>query len=133
MVLIYEQWKEGRRGLDGWGRYTRRRKWYRDAELVEVSSSTEVTPSPTPTRNSSPETYRSIEASDPPPEYAESVKSTTSSGFMRNGSIRRRGSRSRGSRGSSLSVNVANGDDSRPHTAREADWGIGDDAMMGLE
>lgn len=42
------QWQNGRRGVDGWGRYTRRRKWYRDAELVEVSPSTEVTPPPTP-------------------------------------------------------------------------------------
>lgn len=41
-------WKDGRRGQDGWGRYTRRRKWYRDAELVEVTPSTEVTPMPTP-------------------------------------------------------------------------------------
>ena len=30
------QWQNGRRGLDGWGRWTRRRKWYRDAELVEA-------------------------------------------------------------------------------------------------
>lgn len=30
------QWQNGRRGQDGWGRWTRRRKWYRDAELVEV-------------------------------------------------------------------------------------------------
>jgi hypothetical protein len=42
------QWRDGRRGLDGWGRYTRRRKWYRDAELVENTPSTEVTPVPTP-------------------------------------------------------------------------------------
>jgi hypothetical protein len=42
------QWRDGRRGLDGWGRYTRRRKWYRDAELVEATPSTEVTPVPTP-------------------------------------------------------------------------------------
>ena len=41
------KWQEGRKE-DGWGRYTRRRKWFRDAELVEVSNSTEVTPSPTP-------------------------------------------------------------------------------------
>lgn len=31
-----QQWQNGRRGQDGWGRWTRRRKWYRDAELVEV-------------------------------------------------------------------------------------------------
>jgi hypothetical protein len=42
------QWRDGRRGQDGWGRYTRRRKWYRDAELVEATPSTEVTPVPTP-------------------------------------------------------------------------------------
>ncbi|EYB21261.1 hypothetical protein FG05_13380, partial [Fusarium graminearum] len=29
-------WQHGQRGADGWGRWTRRRKWYRDAELVEV-------------------------------------------------------------------------------------------------
>lgn len=46
-LTIY-QWRDGRRGQDGWGRYTRRRKWYRDAELVEVTPSTEVTPIPTP-------------------------------------------------------------------------------------
>ncbi|KAL4930701.1 PEX28-32 family peroxisomal membrane protein [Aspergillus undulatus] len=31
------KWNDGRRGLDGWDRYTRRRKWCRDAELVEVT------------------------------------------------------------------------------------------------
>ncbi len=31
------QWQNGRRGQDGWGRWTRRRKWYRDAELVEAA------------------------------------------------------------------------------------------------
>jgi hypothetical protein len=30
------QWNDGRRGQDGWDRYTRRRKWYRDAELVDT-------------------------------------------------------------------------------------------------
>lgn len=33
------QWQNGRRGSDGWGRWTRRRKWYRDGELVEVDPS----------------------------------------------------------------------------------------------
>ncbi|KHJ31849.1 putative peroxisomal membrane protein pex31 [Erysiphe necator] len=38
MGWIYydNKWQHGRRGMDGWGCYTRRRKWYRDAELVEV-------------------------------------------------------------------------------------------------
>ncbi|KAJ2956787.1 hypothetical protein NQ176_g11296 [Zarea fungicola] len=30
------KWNNGRRGVDGWGKWTRRRKWYRDAELVQV-------------------------------------------------------------------------------------------------
>ncbi|KAF9886026.1 peroxisome- protein [Aspergillus nanangensis] len=32
------KWNDGRRGQDGWDRYTRRRRWCRDAELVEISS-----------------------------------------------------------------------------------------------
>ncbi|KAL9112993.1 MAG: hypothetical protein Q9227_002858 [Pyrenula ochraceoflavens] len=47
-IYYDNKWNDGRRGVDSWGRYTRRRKWYRDAELVEVTPSTEVTPSPTP-------------------------------------------------------------------------------------
>ncbi|KJR87730.1 Integral peroxisomal membrane peroxin family protein [Sporothrix schenckii 1099-18] len=35
-VYYDNKWQGGRRGQDGWTRWTRRRKWYRDAELVEV-------------------------------------------------------------------------------------------------
>ncbi|EED15165.1 integral peroxisomal membrane protein [Talaromyces stipitatus ATCC 10500] len=34
-IYYDNKWQDGRRG-DSWGRYTRRRKWHRDAELVEV-------------------------------------------------------------------------------------------------
>lgn len=37
-AVCEQQWQNGRRGQDGWGRWTRRRKWYRDAELVEVGA-----------------------------------------------------------------------------------------------
>ncbi|KAI9715146.1 MAG: hypothetical protein M1812_006125 [Candelaria pacifica] len=47
-IYYDNKWHDGKRGQDNWGRYTRRRKWYRDAELVEITSSTEITPSPTP-------------------------------------------------------------------------------------
>jgi hypothetical protein len=47
-IYYDSKWKDGRRGADSWGRYTRRRKWLRDAELVENTPSTEVTPSRTP-------------------------------------------------------------------------------------
>ena len=48
------QWQNGRRGQDGWGRWTRRRKWYRDAELVEADAETGGTPTP-PSFKSQPE------------------------------------------------------------------------------
>ncbi|KAF5648358.1 integral peroxisomal membrane [Fusarium sp. NRRL 52700] len=35
-IFYDNKWQNGQRGQDGWGRWTRRRKWYRDAELVEV-------------------------------------------------------------------------------------------------
>ncbi|KAK5995317.1 Peroxisomal membrane PEX30-like protein [Cladobotryum mycophilum] len=34
-IYYDNKWQSGRRGQDGWGKWTRRRKWYRDAELVE--------------------------------------------------------------------------------------------------
>ncbi|KAL2149234.1 hypothetical protein VTH82DRAFT_8582 [Thermothelomyces myriococcoides] len=40
-VYYDNKWQNGRRGQDGWGRWTRRRKWYRDAELVEVDEDAE--------------------------------------------------------------------------------------------
>ncbi|KAI9830569.1 MAG: peroxisome- protein [Phylliscum demangeonii] len=38
-IYYDSKWRDGRRRADGWGRYTRRRRWYRDAELIEVSRS----------------------------------------------------------------------------------------------
>ncbi|KAK1754243.1 integral peroxisomal membrane peroxin-domain-containing protein [Echria macrotheca] len=59
-VYYDNKWQNGRRGQDGWGRWTRRRKWYRDAELVEAdveiepaSGSAEIgsqTATPTPAK-----------------------------------------------------------------------------------
>lgn len=51
-IYYDNRWDDGRRE-DGWGRYTRRRKWYRDAELVEASPSMEPTPSGTPAQQAS--------------------------------------------------------------------------------
>ncbi|KAH7375524.1 integral peroxisomal membrane peroxin [Plectosphaerella cucumerina] len=39
-IYYDNKWQSGRRGADGWGRWTRRRKWYRDAELVEEDENT---------------------------------------------------------------------------------------------
>ncbi|RDL41876.1 Uncharacterized protein BP5553_01855 [Venustampulla echinocandica] len=132
-VYYDNKWQNGRRGQDGWGRYTRRRKWYRDAELVEVSSSTEITPSPTPTRTTSIEAVARTPVAtttqyEPPPEYAEkaSLNSSSDKASVRQESIRKRA----GSRASTLSYAS---EDDRPPRPNEADWGIGDDAKMGLE
>ncbi|KAJ5082107.1 hypothetical protein N7532_011150 [Penicillium argentinense] len=43
-IYYDNKWNDGRRGQDGWDRYTRRRKWYRDAELVEVEQENTNTP-----------------------------------------------------------------------------------------
>ncbi|RAL58401.1 hypothetical protein DID88_006392 [Monilinia fructigena] len=88
-------WQNGRRGQDGWEEYTRRRKWYRDAELVEITSSTEITPSPTPTHISQSldstsararlSSFSDSRSSSPPPDYSDredaSLKSNRSSRF----------------------------------------------------
>ncbi|RYP86789.1 hypothetical protein DL770_004860 [Monosporascus sp. CRB-9-2] len=51
-IFYDNKWQTGRRGQDGWNRWTRRRKWYRDAELVEKSVDEYQDPTPT---SSSPE------------------------------------------------------------------------------
>lgn len=40
--IYYDNKWQGGRKTDGWGRYTRRRKWVRDAELVEIDDDDEV-------------------------------------------------------------------------------------------
>src|SRR5690242_21205001 len=65
------QWRDGRRGQDGWGRYTRRRKWYRDAELVESTPSTETTPVPTPRADP-------LQPTSPDPNHLTRLSSNTS-------------------------------------------------------
>ncbi|KAH8808534.1 integral peroxisomal membrane peroxin-domain-containing protein [Xylogone sp. PMI_703] len=137
-IYYDNKWQNGRRGQDGWGRYTRRRKWYRDAELVEVTPSTEITPPQTPTPPESnistgsaamkiPAPPQTI-PEEPPPEYSSSWKSDNGSSSIR--SFKSGSLRTGRSRRSTLTLSS---DDDRPHTAKEVDWGIGDDARMGLE
>ena len=160
-IYYDNKWNDGRRGADSWGRYTRRRKWYRDAELVEVTSSTEVTPSPTPAVSGSV-------ADDIPPEYASTTdtgdididagsmqdpKLGAGSGSMKRRTWFRRGSRtSLNSRAESVGKPDSSGKQSvesnssrredeeddpkarRLHEqrVRSGDWGIGDEAQMGF-
>lgn len=142
-IYYDNKWQNGRRGLDGWGRYTRRRKWYRDAELVEVTESTEITPAPTPPRSTPSSSLPSHSHPElPPPEYPESLRaeslrsdSTSAKSFKSNSGFRPSSFKksemiNRASRTNSLSLAS---DDDRPPRAKESDWGIGDDARMGLE
>lgn len=70
-IYYDNRWEDGRRE-DGWGRYTRRRKWYRDAELVEVTPSAEPSPMATPKGGTVDEknfgVEKDIEKSDPEEE-----------------------------------------------------------------
>lgn len=71
-IYYDNRWNDGKKS-DGWGRYTRRRKWYRDAELVEVTPSTEITPSGSPEVSDTEETkIRKAR------EYAKGVSSPVS-------------------------------------------------------
>ncbi len=51
-IYYDNRWEDGNRD-DGWGRYTRRRKWYRDAELVEATPDADNTPNASPAQHSS--------------------------------------------------------------------------------
>lgn len=62
-IYYDNKWDDGKRE-DGWGRYTRRRKWYRDAELVEATPSAEPTPGGTPTQLSDNEEEKIRKAKD---------------------------------------------------------------------
>ncbi|GJN82329.1 peroxin 23 [Purpureocillium lilacinum] len=52
-IYYDNKWQNGRRGVDGWGKWTRRRKWYRDAELVEVDETEAQQPAPATAENGS--------------------------------------------------------------------------------
>jgi len=63
-------------------------------------------------------------------DYAESIRSFESkSSSFKAGSLRKR----RSSRSRANSLSVKSEDEERPRTAKQADWGIGDEARMGLE
>ncbi|KAK5146062.1 hypothetical protein LTR04_001124 [Oleoguttula sp. CCFEE 6159] len=157
-IYYDSKWRDGRRGQDGWGRYTRRRKWYRDAELVEVTSSTEITPSPTPqpaasssnrptlSEPASP-TPPTLPPRDLPPDYSTATRDGADGGSNKaqkrglfkkhnRASSEKSAVLSTGSRRSERSLE----DDEDLHDVhtpmrlreRESEWGLGDDARMEL-
>ncbi|KAI2627649.1 Pex24p-domain-containing protein [Hypoxylon sp. NC1633] len=169
-IFYDNKWQNGRRGSDGWGRWTRRRKWYRDAELVEVSDGPAsppppelpARPRPVPTPSSekvdvsilptsSPEISTdsgSIKNGSKEEDDAVSVLSTSSKSarFKSSGpSLRRRttGGTHRSRRTSEAASLRSNDDEGsltpaleleiQGHWKDQGQWGIGDEAQMGLE
>ncbi|OTA56690.1 Pex24p-domain-containing protein [Hypoxylon sp. EC38] len=171
-IYYDNKWQNGRRGSDGWGRWTRRRKWYRDAELVEISDTDETASPPPPelpTRprpvvtpssekidtsalsTSNPETSMNGEPDKngtKEEDDAVSVLSTSSKSarFRLSGpSLRRRttGGTHRSRRTSEAASLRSNDDEGsltpaleleiHGHQKEQGQWGIGDEAQMGLE
>ncbi|KAI3330233.1 integral peroxisomal membrane peroxin-domain-containing protein [Ustulina deusta] len=165
-IFYDNKWQNGRRGSDGWGRWTRRRKWYRDAELVEVSE--DDLPSPPPALPARPQPAASsvLDTTDPTAPLSTSAPETTISEDRVGGeddavsllstssrsarfrfpapSLRRRTSGTQHSRRASEVASLrSNDDDSALDPALELEiqghqrdlgqWGIGDEAQMGLE
>ena len=155
-IYYDNKWNDGRRDVDSWGRYTRRRKWYRDAELVEVTPSTEITPSPTPNPQTNPDQAMLSEVEDEKgsagrgkistpsvtsttDEDANSVKSKKQGWFAKK---ERRQSADSSDKKSSLSVRSERDGPEEDHLdkwkSKERDdssrhgYGLGEDAMMGL-
>ena len=155
-IYYDNKWNDGKRDVDSWGRYTRRRKWYRDAELVEITPSTEVTPSPTPNPQANPdkavqsETEEEGKSRSPghtvlpgkekvKDEDSASVKAKTKGWF---GKKERRPSNESSDKKSSLSTRSERDGPEEDHLdkwkSRERDdssrnvYGLGEDAVMGL-
>ncbi|KAF2843162.1 Pex24p-domain-containing protein [Patellaria atrata CBS 101060] len=147
-IYYDNKWRDGKRGQDGWGRYTRRRKWYRAAELVEVTPSTEITPSATPRPKeagdgglSEAETVPAEEAAN---DYVPSIKDDDNSSnkarkrrwFRRNSQAASQKSGMTGESGGSIESRRSDEDDivSPPsfQQQKQSDWGLSDDAAMSL-
>jgi hypothetical protein len=156
-VYYDNKWRDGRRGQDGWGRYTRRRKWLRDAELVDVTPAAEEA---TPRRPSLQRNHGSnltaqlgnaAQSTTPTLTNPSSTTTTTtstatndttspSSSYKRSSWIRERAtsgaSSSNKSESTRLSRLAGHADDVVPPVMRlksdGADWGLGDDVSMGL-
>jgi hypothetical protein len=152
------QWRDGRRGQDGWGRYTRRRKWYRDAELVEATPSTEVTPVPTPrhapaddTLDSDPNhltklsSNMSVGSSTTTPTLVDDASAISDTDAASTKSKRgwfkkKRRSKSTGVQSVSEATIVSGGtdtsrrsDEDDVRTVREEEWRLGDDIRQHLD
>ena len=148
-IYYDNKWNDGRRGQDGWGRYTRRRKWYRDAELVDSSAldpeememaSSEATLVPSSTASAAATVSTATGAEKQASTDTTSIASSTTK--QRRGFFGRRRSEASSAQGSvdskSSTVKSSGGEEGddyyRPsrHQEENSDWGVGDDIRMGL-
>lgn len=152
-IYYDNKWQYGRRGQDGWAKWTRRRKWYRDAELVEMDEDEESVPTKPYKYTSSSDAKTAVpemataESSVKAADDAASITSSSSRSFW---GIKRRAAdkpavreRSKDSRRDvhSDSASILTMDDDAAPLSMEAEmeihkqgrWGIGDEARMGLE
>ncbi|KAF1948037.1 peroxisomal membrane protein PEX31 [Clathrospora elynae] len=160
-IYYDNKWRDGRRGQDGWGRYTRRRKWYRDAELVESTPSTEITPVPTPKPtpiddsaepspnhlrklNSNSSTLSITPSTDPTLVDADAVSDTDAASTKSKRSWFKKKKRSKSTAGSISGVTVVSetgtvrseeDDVVSPveRLVREDEWRLGDDIRQHLD
>lgn len=131
------QWNDGRR-TDGWGRYTRRRKWYRDAELVDCAVSTSSNPSELEAVETSTWTTSATAALNPstPSTPPDSESQTRKRGFLRRES---RGSAKSSTRAEKVAERGVSEDDEQEMQGMDVSrmeteglWRMGDEMKMGL-
>ena len=138
-IYYDNKWNNGRRGQDGWGRYTRRRKWYRDAELVESSQGASLDGSTDTLKASSTTPVKSTGASLHKATSSKDSEDSGSSSSKRKSFFKRRNSGKSAHSSSDFSgtTTLANEDEDThvipPHHQRTDDWGVGgDEVKMGL-
>ncbi|KAI9793223.1 MAG: peroxisome- protein [Peltula sp. TS41687] len=146
-IYYDSKWRDGRR-QDGWGRYTRRRKWYRDAELFELgpTENTESASTSTVKPSITPETATTFEqnkGSAPNKDRDREVviaDDTVSSTSRKSRWFHHRNGRSNlsGSQHDGIGDEEEEEEDHnsavRTHqrVSEHGGWGVADDAKMGL-
>ncbi|KAF4552284.1 Peroxisomal membrane protein PEX30-like protein [Elsinoe fawcettii] len=84
-VYYDNKWLNGTRNQDGWSKYTRRRKWIRDAELVDTSPTIPTSPDPpgnsrdgNPPKRAAPLDFSTSDPNSAPRPDLTSARSTRS-------------------------------------------------------
>jgi len=148
-VFYDNKWQHGRSGKDGWGRYTRRRKWCRDAELIEISDGESLTVTPDGNQRSDVMSTASTLADSHAggPNEATSIQTSKDDDSSLSSSMKkrkpwfgRRSSNPSSEKSAALSATSMRStfdedeDYHVPLQQKEADrsriWGLGDDAEM---